>query len=102
MTRFEELPPNVRALMLAKLAIELRTRKASSIYQLAQKRRTNVRRLWRSICRMAKQPACTIPVTAQFPSRQGELTNEDIMQLSTSQIRYSGPPKPNGNSYQRR
>jgi hypothetical protein len=60
--RFEELPGNVRALILAKLAIELKAAKAHSIYHLAKMQRSDVGDLWRTICRKAAQPVCTVPI----------------------------------------
>jgi hypothetical protein len=60
--RFEELPGNVQALILAKLAVEIKAANARSIHHLAIARRTDVRALWRIICRKAAQQLCTIPV----------------------------------------
>jgi hypothetical protein len=62
--KFEELPANARALILAKLAIELRAQETASIDGLARMRQTDVMSLWRSICRKAKQPICSIPLDA--------------------------------------
>jgi len=64
MTKFEDLPANAQALILAKLARELHEQKSSSIHHLAKKRQTDVMSIWRSICRKASQPACTIPVNS--------------------------------------
>jgi hypothetical protein len=60
--RFEELPGNVQALILAKLAMEMKAAKARSIYHLAKMQRAHVGDLWRTICRKAAQPVCTIPI----------------------------------------
>lgn len=62
LTRFEELPVNARALILAKLAAEMKSAKAYSIHDLAKMQRSDVDRLWRVICRKAAQPVCTIPI----------------------------------------
>lgn len=62
LTRFEELPVNARALLLAKLATEMRSAKAGSIHHLAKLQRSDVHGLWRVICRKAAQPVCTIPI----------------------------------------
>jgi invasion protein IalB len=62
LTRFEELPLNARALILAKLAAEMKSAKADSIYHLARMQRSDVHGLWRIICRKAAQPVCTIPI----------------------------------------
>jgi len=62
--KFEELPANARALILAKLAVVLQAQNSASIHDLAQTQRTNVTSLWRSICRKAKQPLCSIPLDA--------------------------------------
>lgn len=59
--RFEKLPENVRALILAKLAMEITAARAHSIHHLAKLQRSDVGVLWRTICRKAAQPACTIP-----------------------------------------
>ena len=64
MTRFEDLPRNMQALILAKLAMEMDLHKSSSIRHLASKRATNVTGIWRDICRKAGQPTCTIPIEA--------------------------------------
>ncbi len=61
MTKFEDLPGNIRALMLAKLAMEMKAYHCANFYELATKRRTDTMNLWRSICRSAGQPICTIP-----------------------------------------
>lgn len=60
----ENLPANAQALILAKLALELRAQDTASIDDLVQIRRTDVVSLWRSICRKAKQPVCSIPLAA--------------------------------------
>lgn len=65
--KFEELPANARALLLAKLAVALRARNSASIYDLAKTQLTDVTSLWRGICRKAKQPVCTIPAEAIRP-----------------------------------
>jgi hypothetical protein len=62
--KFEELPANARALILAKLAVVLQAQNSASIHDLAQTQRTSVTSLWRSICRNAKQPVCSIPLDA--------------------------------------
>lgn len=62
--KFEELPANARALLLAKLAVALRARNSVSIYDLAETQLIDVMSLWRGICRKAKQPVCTIPAEA--------------------------------------
>lgn len=62
--KFEELPANARALLLAKLAVALRARNSVSIYDLAETQLIDVMSLWRGICRKAKQPVCTIPADA--------------------------------------
>lgn len=59
--KFEDLPANARALLLAKLAVALRAQNSASIYDLAETRLVDVMSLWRSICRKARQPVCTIP-----------------------------------------
>ena len=62
MTKFEDLPANARALILAKLAIELHGHQSLSIHHLAKQRRTDAMSVWRGICRKANQPVCTIPI----------------------------------------
>jgi hypothetical protein len=61
MAKFEELPDNVRALILANLATELAASKSADLYQLARLRRTDAMHVWREICRKAGQPVCAIP-----------------------------------------
>jgi hypothetical protein len=51
--RFEDLPENVRALILAELATEMTSARAGSIYHLAKMQRSDVRDLWSTICRKA-------------------------------------------------
>jgi hypothetical protein len=67
MNRFEDLPANVRALLLARLAIELKTNRCSSLYELAKRHNTDMMTAWRDVCRLSKQPACTIPQAAVLP-----------------------------------
>lgn len=64
MTRFEELPGNVRTLMLAKLAIEMRQLNAIDLRHLALLRRVSITALWHGICRKAQQPVCSLPLGA--------------------------------------
>jgi hypothetical protein len=42
MTQFEDLPRNVRVLLLAKLALEMNKYQCVNIYELAKKRHTDV------------------------------------------------------------
>jgi hypothetical protein len=67
MTKFEDLPANTRALILAKLASELHGQESPSIYHLAKQRRTDLMGVWRGICRKANQPICTIPIASMYP-----------------------------------
>ena len=67
--KFEELPANARALLLAKLAIALRAQNSASIHDLAATQLIDVASLWRRICRKAKQPVCTIPSDASGQTR---------------------------------
>ena len=67
MNRFEDLPPNVKALLLAKLAIVLKTNRCSSLYELAKRRKTDMTAAWRDVCQQSKQPACTVPQAALLP-----------------------------------
>lgn len=64
MTRFEDLPRNTQALILAKLAMEMDLHKSPNIHHLASKRATDVTGVWRDICRRAGQSKCTIPTEA--------------------------------------
>ena len=64
MTRFEELPGNVRTLMLAKLAMEMRQLNAIDLRHLALLRHVSMNELWRGICRKAQQPVCALPLGA--------------------------------------
>jgi hypothetical protein len=68
MTRFEELPGNVRTLMLAKLAMEMRQLKAIDLCHLAVLRRVTMTELWYGICRKSHQPPCSLPIGAAAPS----------------------------------
>ena len=61
MNKFEDLPANVRALLLARLAIEIKINRCTSLHELAKRQQTDVATAWGSICRMAKQPLCTVP-----------------------------------------
>lgn len=64
MNKFEELPANVRALLLARLAMELMTNRCANLYELAKRQKTDMMTAWREVCRLSKQPACTIPQAA--------------------------------------
>ena len=68
MTRFEELPGNVRTLILAKLAMELKQLNAIDLCHLALLRRVSITELWRDICRKARQPVCSLPIGAATSS----------------------------------
>ena len=61
MNRFEDLPVNVRALLLGKLAIELERHRCVNLYELAKKWNTDITTAWRDICRLSKQLPCTVP-----------------------------------------
>jgi len=74
MTRFEELPGNVRTLMLAKLAIEMRQLNAIDLRHLALLRHVSMNELWRGICRKAQQPVCALPLGA-MPSNERRLSS---------------------------
>ena len=65
--KFEDLPPNTRALILAKLVGELHGEDSPSIYHLAKQRQTDLMGVWRGICRKANQPICTIPIASMYP-----------------------------------
>ena len=67
MRRFEELPGNVRTLMLAKLAMELKQLNAIDLCHLALLRRVSMAALWHGICRKARQPVCALPIGAATP-----------------------------------
>jgi hypothetical protein len=64
MQRFEDLPGNHQALILAKLAMTMTERNVSSIHHLARTFQTDLMGIWRSVCRKAGQPVCTIPIEA--------------------------------------
>jgi hypothetical protein len=61
MTRFEDLPANVRALLLAKLAMELKANRCVNLCELAMRKNLDMMAAWRGVCRVSKQPSCTIP-----------------------------------------
>ena len=67
MNRFEELPANVKALLFARLAIELRANRCANLYELAKRKNTEMISVWRDVCRLSKQPVCTIPQAAVLP-----------------------------------
>jgi len=67
--KFEDLPGNHQALILAKLALELSVQNVPNIHHLAEALQTDVMGVWRTICRKAGQPICTIPVAAMCKSR---------------------------------
>jgi hypothetical protein len=81
MIKFENLPANARALILAKFAMELRARNTAKINRLAPRPQIDVTGLWRSICRRAKQPVCTIPADAT----RGRI-KEDVMDPSQLKV----------------
>jgi hypothetical protein len=81
MIKFEDLPANARALILAKFAMELRARNTASAHRIARTPQIDVMSLWRSICRKARQPVCTIPAAAT----RGRI-EEDVMDPSQAKI----------------
>ena len=64
LVRFEDLPANVRALMLTKLAMELNIHRCANLQDLARKQRTDTTGAWRVICRLLRQPVSTIRKTS--------------------------------------
>jgi len=66
MKKFEELPGNHQALMLAKLALEMSAQNVPNIHHLAKAQKTDVMGVWRIVCRKAGQPLCTIPIAAMY------------------------------------
>jgi hypothetical protein len=64
MIRFESLPTNVQALVLAKLGWEIALEGCANLPNLANKRRQEVAMVWRDICRKSGQGICTIPAEA--------------------------------------
>ena len=71
MVRFEDLPANVQALMLSKLAMELNIHHCTSLHDLAKKQRTDTAGAWRTICRSIRQPVSTVPNEAVRPRGSG-------------------------------
>jgi hypothetical protein len=71
MQRFEDLPDNHQALILAKLGLEMTEQNAPSIDHLARTRQTDLMGIWRSVCRKAGQPVCTIPIEAMGKQKIG-------------------------------
>jgi hypothetical protein len=67
LVRFEDLPANVRALMLTKLAMELSIHRCANLQDLARKQRTDPTGAWRAICRLLRQPVSTIPQDVMRP-----------------------------------
>ncbi|MGB6540028.1 MAG: hypothetical protein WBF03_04025 [Xanthobacteraceae bacterium] len=67
LVRFEDLPANVRALMLTKLAMELSIHRCANLQDLARKQRTDTTGAWRVICRLLRQPVSTIPEDIMRP-----------------------------------
>jgi hypothetical protein len=67
MTRFEDLPANVRALLLAKLAMELKASGCVNLCDLAMRKNVGMMTAWRGICQLSKQPICTVPQAAAAP-----------------------------------
>jgi len=67
LVRFEDLPANVRALMLTKLAMVLSVHRCANLQDLARKQRTDPTGAWRAICRLLRQPVSTIPQDIMRP-----------------------------------
>jgi hypothetical protein len=70
MTKFEDLPLNIQALLLAKLGMEVSANRCVTIHELARRRRTDLMGAWRGVCRMAGQPPCTIPRDVTNPGHE--------------------------------
>jgi len=66
MKKFEDLPGNNQALILAKLALELKTRGSPDIHDLAEKLHTDLLGIWWGICRKAGQPLCEPPIETLY------------------------------------
>jgi hypothetical protein len=63
-TKFEDLPDNIQALLLAKLGMAASANRCATLHELARRKRTDLTGAWRSICRAAGQPPCTVPLDA--------------------------------------
>ena len=82
LVRFEDLPANVRALMLTKLAMELSIHRCANLQDLARKQRTDTTGAWRVICRLLRQPVSTIPEDIMRPHGE-EWANADAARQVT-------------------
>ena len=79
MTKFEDLPANTRALILAKLASELHGQESPSIYHLAKQRRTDLMGVWRASVARQTNPF------AQFQLRRCTRHNERVDERMSAQ-----------------
>jgi hypothetical protein len=64
MTAFDDLPEAARALLMAKLRLEIVSANCVNIFDLAQKRNQPISELWHDICRRSKQAHCLMPPQA--------------------------------------
>ncbi len=70
MIRFDDLPRTNRALLLARLDMEIAEANCMNIFGLARKRQQTIDETWREICRKAGQPRCAIPAALVAPRDQ--------------------------------
>ena len=61
MKTLEDLDGNTRALILAKLTLQLQKNGCVNIFELAKKQHIDIAKAWREICRLAGQPTCAVP-----------------------------------------
>jgi hypothetical protein len=59
--RFDDLPPNNRSLILAKLRLKIVSNGCYNIFDLARRRQQSMNDVWRDVCSDAEQPYCEIP-----------------------------------------
>jgi hypothetical protein len=73
--KFEDLPANIQALLLAKLGMEVSARRCKTIHELAIRQRTDLMSVWKAVCRAAGQPPCAIPVGVANEHRRNVIDN---------------------------
>jgi hypothetical protein len=70
MIEFDDLPQTSRALLLARLELEIAQAKCTNIFGLARNRKQTIREIWQEVCRKTGQPRCTMPLPLIAPQER--------------------------------
>src|SRR5262245_20766541 len=98
MIKFDDLPRANRALILARLGLEIAEANCTSISVLAHKRHQTVQKIWDEVCRKVGQPHCAIPAPVLAGDQWSDaVTAADLHSATTThplEFSAAAPPAP--------